>query len=43
MPIDEIIRLFDLPGINQSNARFDEKKACAREHGSTCSSCRPTY
>jgi len=26
MPIDEIIRLFDLPGINQSNARFDEKK-----------------
>ena len=26
MPIDEIIRLFDLPAINQSNARFDEKK-----------------
>jgi glutamyl/glutaminyl-tRNA synthetase len=26
MPIAEIIRLFDLPGINQSNARFDEKK-----------------
>jgi len=26
LPIDEIIRLFDLPGINQSNARFDEKK-----------------
>ena len=26
MPLDEIIRLFDLPGINQSNARFDEKK-----------------
>jgi glutamyl/glutaminyl-tRNA synthetase len=26
LPIEEIIRLFDLPGINQSNARFDEKK-----------------
>jgi len=26
MPINEIIRLFDLPGVNQSNARFDEKK-----------------
>jgi glutamyl-tRNA synthetase len=26
MPLDEIIRLFDLPGVNQSNARFDEKK-----------------
>jgi len=26
MPIEEIIRRFDLPGINQSNARFDEKK-----------------
>jgi glutamyl-tRNA synthetase len=26
MPITEIIRLFDLPGINQSNARFDDKK-----------------
>jgi glutamyl-tRNA synthetase len=26
LPIAEIIRLFDLPGINQSNARFDEKK-----------------
>jgi glutamyl-tRNA synthetase len=26
LPIDEIIRLFDLPGVNQSNARFDEKK-----------------
>jgi glutamyl-tRNA synthetase len=26
MPIEEIIRLFDLPGVNQSNARFDEKK-----------------
>jgi glutamyl/glutaminyl-tRNA synthetase len=26
MPLDEIIRLFDLPGINQSNARFDERK-----------------
>ena len=26
MPLEEIIRLFDLPGVNQSNARFDEKK-----------------
>ena len=26
LPIEEIVRLFDLPGINQSNARFDEKK-----------------
>jgi glutamyl-tRNA synthetase len=26
LPIGEIIRLFDLPGIHQSNARFDEKK-----------------
>jgi glutamyl-tRNA synthetase len=26
MPISDIIRLFDLPGVNQSNARFDEKK-----------------
>lgn len=26
LPIAEIIRLFDLPGVNQSNARFDEKK-----------------
>ncbi len=26
MPIAEIIRLFDLPSVNQSNARFDEKK-----------------
>jgi glutamyl-tRNA synthetase len=26
MPLAEIIRLFDLPGVNQSNARFDEKK-----------------
>jgi len=26
MPIDQIIRLFDLPGVNQSNARFDDKK-----------------
>jgi glutamyl/glutaminyl-tRNA synthetase len=26
MPLDEIIALFDLPGIHQSNARFDEKK-----------------
>jgi glutamyl-tRNA synthetase len=26
MAIEEIIRLFDLPGVNQSNARFDEKK-----------------
>lgn len=26
MPIAEIIRLFDLAGVNQSNARFDDKK-----------------
>jgi glutamyl-tRNA synthetase len=26
MPIAEIIRLFDFPGVNQSNARFDDKK-----------------
>lgn len=26
MPIEEVIRLFDLPGVNQSNARFDERK-----------------
>jgi len=26
LPLAEIIRLFDLPGVNQSNARFDEKK-----------------
>ncbi|MDR1010758.1 MAG: glutamate--tRNA ligase [Opitutaceae bacterium] len=26
MSVAEIIRLFDLPGVNQSNARFDEKK-----------------
>jgi glutamyl-tRNA synthetase len=26
LAIAEVIRLFDLPGINQSNARFDEKK-----------------
>jgi glutamyl-tRNA synthetase len=26
MPIAEVIRLFDLPGINQSNARFDDRK-----------------
>jgi glutamyl-tRNA synthetase len=26
MPLQEIIRLFDLSGVNQSNARFDEKK-----------------
>jgi glutamyl-tRNA synthetase len=26
LPIEEVIRLFDLPGINQTNARFDEKK-----------------
>ncbi len=26
MLIDDIIRLFDLPGVNQSNARFDDKK-----------------
>ena len=26
LPLEEVIRLFDLPGVNQSNARFDEKK-----------------
>jgi glutamyl-tRNA synthetase len=26
LPIAEIIRLFDLPGVNQSNARFDDRK-----------------
>jgi nondiscriminating glutamyl-tRNA synthetase len=26
MPIAEIVKLFDLPGVNQSNARFDDKK-----------------
>ena len=26
MPIKDIIQLFDLPGVNQSNARFDPKK-----------------
>ena len=26
MPIDEIVKLFDLPGVNQSNAKFDGKK-----------------
>lgn len=26
LPIDEIIQLFDLTGINKNNARFDEKK-----------------
>ena len=26
MPVAEIVRLFDLPGVNQSNARFDDKK-----------------
>src|SRR5690606_2447956 len=26
MPLAEVIRLFDFPGINQSHARFDEKK-----------------
>jgi nondiscriminating glutamyl-tRNA synthetase len=26
MPITEIVRLFDLPGVNQSNAKFDAKK-----------------
>jgi len=26
MPIADIVRLFDLPGVNQSNARFDDKK-----------------
>ncbi|BET66895.1 glutamate--tRNA ligase [Opitutales bacterium ASA1] len=26
MPIEEVIARFDLPGVNQSNARFDDKK-----------------
>lgn len=26
LPVDEIIKLFDLPGINKNNARFDEQK-----------------
>jgi len=26
MPLADIVRLFDLPGVNQSNARFDERK-----------------
>lgn len=26
MPIEDIISLFDMPGVNQSNARFDDKK-----------------
>ena len=26
MPIGDIVRLFDLPGVNQSNAKFDGKK-----------------
>ena len=26
MPIKEIVKLFDLPAVNQSNARFDDKK-----------------
>ena len=26
MPVAEVIRLFDFPGVNQSNARFDEQK-----------------
>lgn len=26
MPLDEIVALFDFPGVNQSNARFDDKK-----------------
>jgi glutamyl/glutaminyl-tRNA synthetase len=26
MPLAEIVRRFDLPGVNQTNARFDEKK-----------------
>lgn len=26
LPIDEIVALFDLPAVNQSNARFDDKK-----------------
>ena len=29
MDIDEIIELFDFPGINKGNARFDEKKLAA--------------
>ena len=26
LPIADVVRLFDLPGVNQSNARFDDKK-----------------
>ncbi|MBS0662360.1 MAG: glutamate--tRNA ligase [Verrucomicrobia bacterium] len=26
LPIADVVRLFDLPGVNQSNARFDERK-----------------
>jgi glutamyl-tRNA synthetase len=26
LPLDEIIRRYDIPGLNQSNARFDERK-----------------
>lgn len=26
LPLEEIIRIFDLPGINKTNARFDERK-----------------
>ena len=26
LPLAEIVRLFDLPGVNQSNARFDDRK-----------------
>lgn len=26
LPIEEIVQLFDLPGVNRNNARFDEKK-----------------
>ena len=26
MPVEEIVKLFDLPAVNQSNARFDDKK-----------------
>jgi nondiscriminating glutamyl-tRNA synthetase len=26
MPVEDIIKLFDLPGVNQSNAKFDGKK-----------------
>ena len=29
MNIDEIIELFDFPGINKGNSRFDEKKLSA--------------